>query len=133
MLVIRPWSVTLLGKSLHNVEALTVDRLSGGLALERSDKGPHVVFADAPEQRVVIRVRRQLTADEATPARAGEAGELRWTRSAGTDAGSREFVASVVVERVEHELSARAGAAQRIEMVAISMDGAADPVTEVVS
>ncbi len=130
MLVIRPGSVTLLGKALDNVEALSVDRLSGGLALERSDRGPHVVFADAPEQRVVIRVKRLLTSDEATPARVGEAGELRWRRSGGTDAGSREFAASVVVESVEHDLSVRQGAAQRIVMAAISLDGAADPVTE---
>ncbi len=133
MLVVRPGSVTLLGKALDNVEALTVDRLSGGLALERSDRGPHVVFADAPEQRVVIRVRRQLTTDEPTPARAGEAGELRWKRSAGSDAGSREFAASVVVESVEHELNARAGALQRIVLVAISPDGATDPVSEAAS
>ncbi len=131
MLVVRPGSVILLGKALDNVEALTVDRLSGGLALERSDKGPHVVFADAPEQRVMIRLKRQLTTDEAAPAKTGEAGELRWKRSGGTDAGSREFVASVVVESVEHELSAKGGATQRIVMVAISSDGAADPVVEV--
>lgn len=131
MLVVRPGSVMLIGRALDHVELLTVDRLSGELALEWSDRGPHVVFADAPEQRVMIRLKRALTADESAPARAGDAGELRWRRSAGTDAGSREYAASVVVQSVEHELSVKGGALQRIVMVAISPDGAADPVTEV--
>jgi len=131
MLALRPQSVVLLGVALTDVDALAVDRRTTRHAEERTDLGPHVVFADAPEQRVSVTITRTLTRDEPTSLRPGQQGELRFTTSpSDSDAKRRVFSATVVVLSVDHDLTARTGVRQRIHAVALSPDGAADPVAE---
>lgn len=131
MVFLNPASVTLLGKTLDGVTLVLVDRRATKLALERGDLGPHCVFADAPEQRVVVRVERAVSADEAAPAKPGEQGALAFRTGVGSDnAGVRSYSATVVVMAVEHEIRRRGGARQVIEMVALSATGADDPIAE---
>lgn len=132
MLFLRPQHVMLFNQALDGVSAVVVDREASRVALEWSDAGPHVVFADAPELKVTIRVTRALTRDEATPARPGDTGPLVFRVGAGADdAGVRLFSATVVVMGVRHSLKSEGGARQEIEMVAVS-SGAPDPIAETV-
>jgi hypothetical protein len=133
MFWIEPEEVSLLGHALGGVESVEIDRRATRLAMEWSDAGPHAVFADAPEQRVDVRIARRLEGGDGafeasvTP---GAAGELSFAAGvAGSDAGRVRVSASVVVTAVEHGLRAGGCAQQRILCVAVSADGAADPVT----
>lgn len=131
MLFLNPMSVTLLGKTLDNVTALAVERLATKAVVEWSDGGPHPVFADAPEQKTTITLTRVVAQDEATPARPGDQGALTFRVGAGADdAGNRSYTATVVVMGVGYDLTAKAGAKQTIEMVAVASAGGTDPVAE---
>lgn len=137
MLALSPQSVTLFGAPLRDVDYLAVDRRSSKQTEERTDLGPHLVFADAPEQRVSVSISRTLTRDEASALRPGQQGELRFTVSpSDSDARRRTFSATVVVLSIDHDLFTRSGvpgARQRIHALALSTDGAADPIAESVS
>jgi hypothetical protein len=137
MLSLSPSTVTLLSHTLDQVDAVAIDRRSGPLAEERTDNGPHLVFADAPEQRITIAITRTLTRDEPTLVRPGDMGELRLTAApSASDARRRTIVATVVVVSVEHDLLNRAGATvarQRLALLALSPDGHTDPIAETVS
>jgi hypothetical protein len=134
MLSLHPPSVSLLGVALADVDALAVDRRTSKHAEERTDRGPHLVFADAPEQRVTVAITRTLTRDEATTFRPGDQGDLRFTTApSASDGARRTFAATVVILSVEHDLTLRNGVRQRIHAVALSADGAADPVSETTS
>jgi hypothetical protein len=135
MLWLSPERVELLGASLSGVTMVSVDRVTTRLAEEWSDLGPHVVFADAAEQRVTVTVRRGAQGGEGllTPAaiRPGAQGTLtlRANPSAGDGKGT-SVTASVVVTGVEHGAGAKRGVEQTIRMVAVSSDGALDPISE---
>jgi hypothetical protein len=134
MLSLHPQSVSFLGTTLSDVEAIAVDRRSSKQTEERTDLGPHLVFADVPEQRVTISITRTLTRDESTTFAPGAQGQLRFTTApSSSDALRRTFTASAVVLSIEHELSRKAGARQRIALLALSTDGAADPINETVA
>jgi len=133
VLWIEPEEVSLLGHALDGVEAAAVDRRAARLALEWGDAGPHAVFADAPEQRVDVRLTRRLKgssgAFEASLA-PGAMGQLSFVASrAGSDAARTRVEMTVVVTGVEHALRAGSCARQLISCVGISSDGASDPVS----
>ncbi len=131
MLFLNPSVVTLLGRALGNVHSLAVDRAGARTATEWGDLGPHAVFADVPEQRVSVSILREVTEDEPAGARPGDQGALLFRAGAGADdAGVRSYSATVVVLRVTHRLTRRGGAAQEIELLAVSPTGAADPIVE---
>lgn len=131
------WTAGGVEHALTGVASVAVDRRATRLALERTDLGPHAVFADAPEQRVTLTIDRALDRtpeEEWTLAQAllpGAMGELavRAASSAG-DAGGRIARATAVVLSVAHTLSGRRGPVQTIRLLAISPDGAAPPVQE---
>jgi hypothetical protein len=133
MLALHPTDVTLLGRTLRSetIEAIAVSREASRSIEERTDNGPHVVFADAPEQRVLIALLRTLDGPEPDGPRPGEMGALVFTTGpGGADAPAQRVSAAVVVRSVRIEVSRRRGAAQRIELIAVSTTGgAADPVT----
>lgn len=133
MLWIDPEEVSLLGHALEGVEAVAVDRRAARLALEWSDAGPHAVFADAPEQRVDVRVTRRLASSSGAFESAlapGAMGQLSFVAErAGSDASRARVEMTVVVTGVEHALRAGSCARQVISCAAISSDGAADPVS----
>lgn len=134
MLSLTPTSVSLLSHTLDQVDAVAIDRRSGPLAEERTDNGPHLVFADAPEQRVTVSITRTLTRDEPTLVRPGDMGELRLTTApSASDAQRRTIAATVVVTSVEHDFVRRdqtTVARQRLALLALSPDGHTDPITE---
>lgn len=118
---------------LASVSVIAIDRRADKLVVERAGAGPHAVFVDAPEQSTLIRVRRAVAPGEA-PIPGLRPGALvgffvRLAPSAG-DAGGRTIAAQAVVRAVEHDLGGRAGAEQTISLVAVSTDGAADPIIE---
>ena len=132
---LAPERVELLGLSLEGVSAVAVDRRAARVVTEWGDLGAHAVMADVPEQRVTVRIVRRVSGADGgmfagviTP---GAMGELLFTAAAGAgDGGRRRVSADVVVTAVEHELREGRGGAQTITCVAVSADGAADPVTE---
>ncbi len=137
MLVLNPTNVKFGQASWTDALAITIDRGGDALAIERGDLGPHIVFADVPEQRVMIRVQRGLTRDDLAGPRPSEQAELHFCTAPGaSDASRRRVRATCVVTAVSHELGrARAGGAgrpgealQTITLVALSADGVADPV-----
>ena len=134
MLWLNPTAVSLFGAALGGVSSVAVDRFATRTAEERGDLGPHVVFVDAPEQRVTVRVRRRV--DEASAGAVsgvvvGSMGELSFRVAASIgDRKGRVVRATVVVRGVDHEFSERDGFVQTISMTAVSSDGAADPIVE---
>lgn len=131
MLWLNPERVTIGAVELRGVIAVAVDREAARLTEEFSDLGPHVAFADVPEQRVMIRLTRELVESEGTLLRPGDQGALSFRASANaSDVAGRTVSATVVVTGVGHTLGARSTARQVIVCVAISSDGAADPVSE---
>ncbi len=133
MLAIHPTDVSLLGRALpaSSVEAIAVSREATSFVQERTDNGPHVVFADAPEQEVTITVLRALEGPEPDGPRPGEMGALLFTTApSAADAPVQRVSAAVVVRAVRIEVSRRKGALQRIDLIAVSTTGGgADPVT----
>lgn len=129
MLLLNPRSVTFGSATWDSVVAVMIDRDSVRFVEEWSDAGPHAVLADAPEQRVTIRVVQEVTRDDLGSPRPGEAGALSLcTAPTGADAGRRKLTAQAVVRSVSHEVSLKRGAVRTITLVAVSADGAADPI-----
>jgi hypothetical protein len=118
---------------LPAVTLVAVDRRATRVVVEHGPAGPHPAFVDAPEQRVDVRLVRRVQSGEApAPAlRPGALGTLEFrARAAAADVGGRSVTVGVVVVAVEHELDAKRGLEQTIQMIGVSPDGAADPVTE---
>jgi hypothetical protein len=129
MLLLNPETVRFGAALWPDVAALHIDRASERLVVEWSDAGPFPTFADVPEQRVTVQVTRRLVRDALLTPRPGEIAELAaCTAPTAGDALRRRIRALCVVTHVAHELSAQRGALQVISFVAISADGAADPV-----
>lgn len=130
MLVLNPRRVTFAGQTWSEVAAVVIDRQSKRTLTEWSDLGPHAVFADAPEQLVTVRVVQKATTDDLHAPTPGDAGELSFAASpSGADSPRRRLRAQCVVTEVTHELSLTAGAVRTLRLVALSPDGAADPIT----
>jgi hypothetical protein len=128
MLLLNPHSVKFGSARWDDVAALAVDRGASRLNLEWSDSGPHVVFADVPEERLTIRVTRRLQREATFGPRPGDAGELvAYTSPTAADASRRRVRIESVVTAVSHEISAKA-ALQTVTLVGVSSNGAVDPV-----
>lgn len=134
MLWLNPTEVTLFGVELGGVSSVAVNRFATRTSEEHSDLGPHVVFVDAPEQRVTVKVRRrvdEVSAGVVSGITVGAMGELSMRVAASTsDRKGRRVRATVVVRGVDHGFSERDGFVQSISMTAVSSDGVADPVVE---
>ena len=76
MLLLNPQSVKFGAAVWLDVTAVIVDRDTERAAVEWSDLGPHVVYADAPEQRITVRVTRRLVRDTIASPRPGDSAEL---------------------------------------------------------
>lgn len=131
MIWLNPRRVTFDGTELGHVRTVVLDRKAERVVVEWSDTGSHVAFADVPEQRVTIALTRTVVEEGAGEIRPGDAGMLSFrTSPSASDAQVREIEAGVVVTAVEHEVSAKTGAMQRISFIAVSEDGESDPVVE---
>ncbi len=129
MLVLNPSSVSFAGTVWPGVTLVTISRAAQKQVTEWSDAGPHVVLADVPEQVVKLRVEAELKEGDANGPAPGASGTLSVTTSPNaSDAGKRVISATVVVAAVSYEVSAKRGAVRTVELVAISSDGATDPI-----
>jgi hypothetical protein len=130
MLILHPREVRIGGVLYEGVTLVAVDRLARSEVLEWGDEGPQVMFADVPRREVRVRVEQDLTRDELVGPAVGSVVEVRFSTSASaSESGRSEVSATCVVLGVRHELSQRRGAVRVMELVAVSVDGVADPVT----
>lgn len=133
MLILSPRRVRFDTMEWTDVSLIAIDRAAAREAIEWSDLGPHPIFADVPEQRTTIRIVRHLDRGDLAAPAPGLAGELVFEVSpAATEAGRRTHAAQCVVLGVRHELGAGTrgpAAVQTIELIALSTDGAAEPLT----
>lgn len=135
MLIPNPTLVTFGELTLDGVAAITIDRAAGREAVEFSDSGPHVTFADIPEQRTHITVSRRLDRPEFQTPVPGDQADLSFIAAAGAHDSARTRIrAMCVVREVRHDVNEssrdRAAAArQTLTLIAISPDGATDPIT----
>jgi len=128
MLAINPARVTFGAQGWPDVALIAIDRSATRLTPEWTDHGPHIAFVDAPEQRVDVKIVRAVTGDLDSP-RPGQSAPVSFFASpAGTDAGRVRVSFTGVVVGVRHEISAK-GATRTVQLLAVSPDGAADPVT----
>jgi len=135
MLILNPQSVVFGSVVLEQVTMVAMDRVGTRVVLEWGDGGPHVVFADVPEQRVNVRVVQEVdvVVESVKP---GDLGTLSFVASmSGADAGRRKVSATAVVTGVGYEVgrsAASTGAAPRairtLTFVLVSGNGATDPV-----
>lgn len=132
-MLLHPATVAFGTLTLDAVVAVTIDRLAAREAVEFSDAGPHVAFADIPEQRTLITITRRLDRPDLTALRPGDQADLSLTAAVGaSDAARARLTAPCVALSVRHHLSAagpRPTALQTITLIAVSTDGAADPIT----
>lgn len=130
MLVLNPASVTFGSATWENVTAIVIERAAQKQVTEWSDNGPHPVLADVPEQVVKIRVVSEVVGDDANGPSPGVSGALRAiTGRNASDALRRVISATAVVVGVSYEVSLKKGAVRTVDLVAVSSDGAADPVS----
>lgn len=131
MIWLNPEKVSLGSLELRNVTLVGVDREARRIAEEWTDLGPHMGFADVPEQRIGVLIARRILESETTGPKPGESHTLTFRTAAGASAAAvRSVSIPVVIRSVEHSVSASGSASQKIRAVAVSSDGAADPVTE---
>lgn len=129
MLVMNPREVSFQGAVIEDVSSITVDRRAERVVMEWSDLGPHAVFADVPERRVVIRVTHEVVRGDITGPAPGDEGELIFhTSPSSSHAARRRVSATVVITAVAHELSRKRGAQRTIDAVALSANGLDDPI-----
>jgi len=122
--------------TLDGVLWLAVERSAERLAIEWTDSGPHAVFADAPEQRVMLRLTRRIVGQAPASVAPGQREMLTADFAPGGSGGKRRrLTVTAVVTSVEYQFAgadASSGSSrstrQEISFVALSTDGAAEPV-----
>jgi len=129
MIWLSPDRVTLGNLALDGVEMVAIDRSASLTAIERGDEGPHVQFVDVPAQRIDVRIVRRVTRSEALGLAPGASVALSMRRApSASAAGVQRIDATVVVTSIDHSMNASTGALQRITAIAVSSDGATDPI-----
>ncbi|MBI1190680.1 MAG: hypothetical protein GC200_08395 [Tepidisphaera sp.] len=130
MLVLNPSSVTFGSATWSNVTALVIERAAQKQVTEWSDNGPHAVLADVPEQVVKVRVVSEVVSGDPNGPSTGASGVLTATTGPNaSDALRRVISIAAVVVGVSYELSQKKGAVRTVDLVAVSSDGASDPVS----
>ncbi len=129
MVFLNPDIVTLGALRLTNVAFVAIDRQARRTALEYSDLGPYAAFVDVPEQRITLRIVRRITESETSALKPGDKVVFSVRVAPGASAAQAlRIECQVVITSIDAALSNRAGATQRISAVAVSTDGAADPI-----
>jgi len=130
MLLLSPRTVTFAATLWPNVALVAIDRAASRPLLDYTDAGPHPTFADAPEQVTRIRIVQELASEDLGSPRPGELGTLElFTSPTATNRPRTRLSAIACVESVTHEVSLKRGTLRTITLVALSPDGAADPIT----
>lgn len=132
MIWLNPTNVSLDTVTLEEVRAVAVDQKHDKLIAEYTDNGPHPAFVDVPERRAVIKLRRRILGNENLPIAVGDQRTFQMrTAPSGTSAPGVVLTASVVITAIGYKLERHDGAEQTIDLIAVSSDGAADPVSVV--
>ncbi|MBU6411988.1 MAG: hypothetical protein KGS45_00820 [Planctomycetes bacterium] len=129
MFLSSPTRVTFGSLLLSSVSSISIDRTASREAIDFSDAGPHPTFADIPEQKVLITILQYLTSsDFAAPLPSSSATLTIHAKPNDSDSGSLTLQASTVVRSCTHSLNPK-GATRTISLIAISTNGATDPIT----
>ena len=130
MLWIDPDRVTFNGAPLPGVTAIALSRAAERTTIEWTDNGPHPTFADAPEQRTTIRITRTIAPGEPLTLKPGDAAALTFRAAPSlAHAGASSVSASLVITAIAHAADPKRPLTQTIDAIALSADGAADPIT----
>ncbi len=130
MLILNPGNVKFGSSTWEDVGVLAVNRKATEEIVEWNASGPHAAFADVARQRVEIVVRHALSRGALDGPRPGDRATLVWfTSPTASDAGRRKATADVVVLAVKHECTVGKAATREVSVLALSTDGAADPIT----
>ena len=129
MLILNPRQLTFANETWPNISLVTIDRKCARPAINWSDNGPHPTFVDAPEQQVEVQVVMEVEREDLDTPRPGDLGTLTFeTSPTASDAARRRITMTAVITNVTHELSLRRGALRTIDLIAVSSDGATDPI-----
>lgn len=129
MLFLHPRVVSFGGSDWAGVESVAIERSAARSFVEFGEQGPHAVLADVPEQRVEVRVVQELLGEDMDVPRPGEIGTLGFeTAPNSSGAGRKRVSMTAVVMGVKYQVSRKGGSARTVDLIAVSADGAADPV-----
>jgi hypothetical protein len=130
LLLLSPRTVTFGASLWSNVALVAIDREASRPLLDYTDQGPHPTFADAPEQTTRIKVVQELASEDLGSPRPGEVALLElFTSPTSTNRPRTRLSASACIEAVTHEVSLKRGPLRTITLIALSPDGATDPIT----
>ena len=130
MLILNPGTVKFGTSTWDDVGLLAVNRKATEEVVEWTAGGPHAAFADVARQRVEIVVRHGISRGDLDGPRPGDRGTLFWfTSPTATDAGRRKASADAVVLSVKHEATVGKTTTREVTLLALSTDGAADPIS----
>ncbi len=134
MLIVNPDVVRLGSAELRGVRSVAVERVGQRVALAWGDAGPHAMFADVPEQKVTMRVVQEiLGAFESSPRPGESVGVTVSVSPDGAEGNRRRLSATGVVVGVTYQVLQRGSSTRTVELVLVSSDGAADPLTATVA
>jgi hypothetical protein len=134
MLIVNPDVVWLGAAELRGVKSVAVERVGQRVALAWSDAGPHAAFADVPEQKVTMRVVQELPGAYENSPRPGDSVSVSvHVAPSGAEGQRRRLSATGVVTGVTYQVLQRGGSTRTIELVLVSSDGVADPITATVA
>ena len=130
MLWTDPDRTTIDGAVLSGVRAVAVSHAAERVVVEYSDAGRHPAFVDAAGVRSTFTIRRVPVEPGALPVRVGDRVELVvYAGVTSSPSTYRRVSADVVVTKDAWKPDARTGHEHVIECVAVSVNGAQDPVT----
>ncbi|MEC9374321.1 MAG: hypothetical protein VYC34_10775, partial [Planctomycetota bacterium] len=114
------------------MRAVAIERRAERLTEEWGDLGPHVVFCDAPEQRIIARITRtpgetEEAFDAALAPGAACSLSFRASMNASAAGAARVFFSGVIT-LAKSELHEAKGATQVIELVGVSSNGVDSPL-----
>lgn len=135
MLFLNPQHVSLGALTLEHVASIVVSRAADRLTVEYSDLGPFPVFADVPQERTTLTITRDLLdagLPETDALALGHQATLSFTTAPNaSDARTRTFSLTIVITAIRNDLPRDRRLFQVISCLAISTDGASDPLAEV--
>jgi hypothetical protein len=131
MIWLHPSNVSFAGTPLGRVESVAVDWRADSLIVDYGDAGPYTQFVDVPRQRATITIERELAQAEPSTIRPSQQGTLAFeVGPSQSSAGRRRITTTAVIVAVEHSVSNKRGMVQKIQAIAVSTTGAADPIVE---
>lgn len=128
MLALHPMDVRFGSAAWGHVTSVAIERSGARLVAEHAD-GPHVVFADVPQQQVLVRVVQEAASDSGPDVVPGMLGTLRFrTARGGGDARGAGVAIRAMVRGVAYGPPGPRGCLRTTTLLGVSEDGATDPV-----